>query len=356
MKTILYDRHYALGAKMVPFAGWDMPVQYKGIIAEHNAVRNKVGLFDVSHMGRIMVSGSDAEHLLNELSTNQIVGKKDLTATYTVWCHENGGSVDDVIIYKQSDQKFFVIVNASNRQKDLDHILKYSQGLNVQIKDRYQQDGILALQGPLAEPLLSHFIPEVKTLKHMHFISIQTQGIEIVISNTGYTGAGGFEIYAPNASIVQWWDRLLQKGKDFGIEPAGLGARDTLRLEMGYALYGHELSDTISPNESVAAWTIKWDKPSFLGKSAIEKLESSPHKRHAYGIKLIDKGIAREGYPVFKEEKLIGHVTSGTFSPTLNEPIALILVDRPLLLEDRVEVQIRQNKCQAQIVPIPFKS
>ncbi|MBA3721844.1 MAG: glycine cleavage system aminomethyltransferase GcvT [Parachlamydiaceae bacterium] len=354
MKTALYDRHCALGAKMVPFAGWEMPVQYKGVIAEHNAVREAVGLFDVSHMGRILVEGEDAETFLNTLSTNQIAGKDNGTATYTVWCHEEGGCVDDVIIYRKDSNHFFVIVNAGNRQKDLDHLLRFKASFKITIKDRFEEDGILSLQGPLAEGLLSQFYPEVKLIKPMHFLTVSDKGRDLVISRTGYTGAGGYELYASNDLIVEWWDRLLKEGMKFGIEPIGLGARDTLRLEMGFALYGHEINDTISPNESVANWTIKWEKEEFVGKTSIQKLETSPQKRHEYGIKLIERGIAREGYPVFQKEVQIGHVTSGTFSPTLNEAIAIIIVDVPLQIGDNIDVHIRQKPCQAQVVKIPF--
>jgi aminomethyltransferase len=330
---------------MVPFAGWEMPIQYKSILAEHQAVREKVGLFDVSHMGFIAVRGPDAEALLDYLSTNQIAGKKSGTATYTVWANEKGGSVDDLIVYKNSDEDFFVIANAGNRQKDLDHLKKYAEGKNVEIQDRFEDFGILALQGPNALPLLSTLYPEVEKIKPMHFI----QKDNFYISRTGYTGAGGFEIYAPNDKIVQLWDLLLQKGVAYGIEPTGLGARDTLRLEMGYALYGHELTDTIAPNESVADWTIKWDKPNFLGKKELEEL-----KRHPYAVQLLEKGIARQGFPVLSNDQKIGEVTSGTFSPTLNQAIALILVDRSLKIGDIVNIQIRNTTCQAQVVELPF--
>ncbi len=188
----------------------------------------------------------------------------------------------------------------------------------------------------------------------MHFICKEDQGQDLIISRTGYTGAGGFELYASHNQIIKWWNRLLEKGKDFGIEPAGLGARDTLRLEMGFALYGHEISDTISPTESVSAWTVKWQKRSFLGKEALEKLEKSSHKRFAYGIKLIDQGIAREGYSVLRGGIKIGEVTSGTFSPTLNQAIALILVKALLKEGERVEIDIRQKPYQAEVVQIPF--
>jgi aminomethyltransferase len=350
MKTMLYDQHCVLGAKMASFAGWEMPIHYKGILAEHRAVREKVGLFDVSHMGRISVRGRDAEKLLDLLATNRIEGKEPLSATYTVWCNPEGGSLDDVITYKIRDEEFFVIVNAGNRQKDLEHLKKQAKGLNVEIQDHYLDGGILALQGPQALPLLLLLYPEIAAIKPMHFIVKD----DLVISRTGYTGAGGFEIYGNKKQIRRLWDELLEKGQPFGIEPAGLGARDTLRLEMGFALYGHELTETIAPSESVSAWTIKWDKPDFMGKQALEKLEISGSKRNSYGIRLIDKGIARQGYPVFYNQKPIGTVTSGSFSPTLNAAIGLILVDKSLKSGDIVEVEIRGSKSQAEVVQLPF--
>lgn len=354
MKTCLYDRHVLLGAKIVPFAGWEMPIQYKGIITEHHAVRNAVGLFDVSHMGRIAIEGIDAEKLLDYLSTNQIANKVDGTATYTVWCHENGGSVDDLLVYRKNKNSFFVVVNASNRDKDLNHLKQFSSNYQVNILPKYSVEGILALQGPKAEALLEQFFPEVKQIKPMHFVCVEDEGRELIISRTGYTGAGGFELYTSSSDqTIKWWDHLLEAGKEWGIEPVGLGARDTLRLEMGYALYGHELSNTISPIESVAAWTVKANKE-FVGKEALLQLEKSPDKRFAYGIELLDKGIGREGYHVYQEGNQLGIITSGTFSPTLNKSIALILVNKSLKPQDRVEIAIRQQLVKAQVVPVPF--
>lgn len=356
MRTALYDRHLSLGAKIVPFAGWDMPIQYKGILAEHQAVRQAVGLFDVSHMGRIKVSGLDAERLLDYLSTNRIAGKSPGTAIYTVWCHAHGGSVDDVIVYKIDNTHFFVIANASNRDKDLAHLGAYASllALDVEIQEVFSQAGVIALQGPSAFPLLESILPEVKSLKPMHFMQIGNGEKEFFVSRTGYTGAGGFEIYGSAQSIVEWWDLLMDHGQRYGIQPIGLGARDTMRLEMGFALYGHELSDAIAPSESVSAWTIKWDKPDFLGKKSLEDLEQIANKRYAYGVHLLDKGIARQGYPIFKEGALVGEVTSGSFSPSLGESIALILVKSPLKIGDQVNIQIRTNLCQAEVVELPF--
>lgn len=352
MRTALYERHKVLGAKFVEFSGWEMPVQYQGIIPEHIAVRTNAGLFDVSHMGRVKIVGPDAERFLDSLSTNTIAGKTDLSATYTVWPSEQGGCVDDVIVYKQSFGNYFVIVNAGNRTSDLTHLKNQSKTYDVEIRDCYADDGILALQGPKARSIISKIFPETTSLKHMHFLPLSD---EIIVSATGYTGEDGFEIYASNKVIVEIWDRLLKEGQSYGLVPVGLGARDTLRLEMGYALYGHEISDTIAANESVSAWTIKWDKHDFIGKKALETIEKSPEKRSEYGIILTDPGIARAGYDVLINGHPIGVVTSGTHSPSLNKAIALILVKNKLNLEDVIEVQIRQQRCKAKVVKLPFK-
>jgi aminomethyltransferase len=353
MKTCLYDRHRSLGAKMVDFSGWEMPIEYAGIIQENLTVRQKVGVFDVSHMARILIEGPEAENFLDKLSTNKILGKKDLTATYTVWCAEDGGCIDDVIVYKRNPEQFFVIVNASNREKDLEHLKKEARSFQVIIHPLFS-DGILAVQGPQSLPLMQKIFPEAIDLKPMHFLPLQYKQKEIILSATGYTGAGGFEIYGPSDCVVDLWDRLLSEGHSFGIRPIGLGARDTLRLEKGYALYGHELSRDIKASESVSAWTIKWDKSRFLGKEALEELENSSKKRHEYGIWLKEPGIAREGYTIFKEGKAIGKVISGTFSPSLRNAIAIILADEKINIGEIIEVQIRQKLIKAKVVALPF--
>jgi len=354
MKTALYERHCALGAKIVEFAGWNMPLQYKGVIPEHLAVRKALGIFDVSHMGRIEVSGHEAEQFLDYLSTNIIAGKPSFSATYTVWPNGVGGCVDDLIVYKQDPHHFFVVVNASNRQKDLDHLMKYTTAFDVHIQDKFSTEGILAIQGPKALQVAEHIFPEASQIKPMQFLFADYKGSSIILSGTGYTGAGGCEIYAPNAVIVELWDRFLYEGQNEGIEPAGLGARDTLRLEMGYALYGHELNESISPNETVSNWTVRWKKKDFLGKSLMQQLEASEKKRSEHGIILLDKGIAREGYEVYQNGRLLGKVTSGTYSPTLSKSIAIILTEGNLKNGDHVEVQIRQNRVEAEVVPLPF--
>lgn len=350
MKTELYESHVALGGKMVDFAGWEMPIQYEGIIAEHQAVRESVGIFDVSHMGRVLIQGRDAERLLDFLSVSEISKKPDLTATYTVWCNENGGCVDDLIVYKFSSRDYFVVVNASNREKDLAHILKNTHGFEVQITDRYQQEGILAIQGPRAKEVVGSLFPKAVLIKPMHLLPLKYLGDEVIVASTGYTGSGGYEIFSSHATIHKLWDIFIERG----VKPIGLGARDTLRLEMGYALYGHEISETICPNESVSAWTIKGDKKDFLGKKALEKIEKNKDKRSEFGIILQGPGIAREGYEVFFDGKKIGSVTSGTFSPSLNQSIALILVNEPLYEGDLVDVQIRKNQVKGKVVKLPF--
>jgi aminomethyltransferase len=354
MKTALYERHRSLDARMVDFQGWEMPLHYKGILHEHHKVRKEVGLFDVSHMGRILVKGQEAEIFLDYLSTNKIASKSDFSATYTTWANSEGGCIDDVIIYKHPSQNYSVIVNASNRQKDLDHIKKYSRSFEVQIEEHFDTDGILAVQGPLALDLAGRIFPEALPIKPMRFQSISYKKTPIILSGTGYTGAGGFEIYASNPIIVDLWDRLLEDGKTFGIEPVGLGARDTLRIEKGYALYGHELSDSIAPTESVAAWTVHWNKDDFLGKNKLVELETNPLKRSSYGMVLLDKGIAREGSEIYDEGRLVGKVTSGTFSPTLNKSIAIICVQGQYNIKQKLEVEIRQRRIPAEIVALPF--
>lgn len=354
MRTPLYDRHRALGAKIVDFSAWEMPLQYQSIIAEHNSVRHAAGLFDVSHMGRLSIVGKDSEPFLDYLSTNNIIGKKDFSATYTVLPSAQCGCVDDVIVYRLSKDHFFIIVNAGNRQNDLEHLLQQAKSFQVDIISHYNEEGILSIQGPKARTIASAIFPQASSLGHMHFCETEFHEKKVLLSCTGYTGEDGFEVYAPHAVITSLWDEWLEIGKPFGLVPVGLGARDTLRLEKGYALFGHEISDAIAPTESVSAWTVKWKKPDFLGKKALEDLEKSPLKRSEAGIILTEPGIARAGYEVFKEGVPIGTVTSGTFSPTLNKAIAIILVKGKLFPNDVVEIKIRQNFSKAVVVPLPF--
>lgn len=354
MRTGLYEKHLALGAKMVDFSGWEMPIQYQGIVHEHMVVREKVGVFDVSHMGRLFVRGQDAEALLDFLSTNKVAGKANGSATYTVWSSEEGRSVDDVIIYRRGSEDFFVVVNAGNRQKDLEHLLSYAKDYRVEVTTRYDEDGILAIQGPHSAKVLESLFPEISSLKFMHFADVELEGKPVVVSCTGYTGSLGYEIYAGHQVLVNLWDQLMILGKEWGIEPVGLGARDTLRMEMGFALYGNELGDQIAATESVSSWTVKLKKLDFLGKEALLQLEKNPRKRSQHGIVLLDKGVPRSGYEVFKGEKPVGKVTSGTFSPCLHQGIAIVSAQERLALDEEVFVHIRNHMVPARVVALPF--
>lgn len=354
MRTPLYETHQKLGAKFVNFSGWDMPIQYSSILNEHLAVRTNIGLFDISHMGRLVIQGTQAGAFLDFLSTNHIQGKDNQTATYTVWTSETGGSVDDVLVYQENPTHFFAIANAANRQKNLAHLFNHAKDFDVTVSHHYDDEGILAVQGPHSFTLIYDLFPETVALKPFHWTTIPFQESSLIISCTGYTGEKGFEFYVPQQLLKPLWELLMTQGKQYDIQPIGLGARDTLRLEMGYALYGHELTESISPLESVSGWTIKWDKSDFLGKQVLDHMHHTKQHRHAYGVVLKEKAVPREGFAVYREECPIGTVTSGGYSPSLNQSIALILVDRELHIDDTVCIEIRNKKHLGSIIKLPF--
>lgn len=354
MRTALYDRHVALGAKIVDFVGWEMPLFYSGIVAEHLTVRRAVGLFDVSHMGCIEIQGEEAEPFVDFISTNTIRDRPDLSATYTVLSTESGGCVDDSIVFRRKEDHFFIVVNASNRQKDLEHLVRTSKGYRVSLLPRYETHGILSLQGPNSRAVLAKFFGQDITLKTMRFTIKSYEQQELILSRTGYTGSLGYELISTIPVIVKLWEALLEVGQDEGIAPIGLGARDTLRLEAGYALYGHELSTDIAPTESVSEWTVSWKKSNFLGKEALLRLASNPKKRSQHAIALLDKGVPRQGCAIFKGNRNIGLVTSGSHSPILSRGIAIIMVRENLALGEKVEVEVRGHRLQAEVVKLPF--
>lgn len=347
MKTALYEKHQNLKAKFVSFAGWHMPLYYKGIHAEVNSVRHHAGLFDVSHMARIVIKGLDTISFLEHLSTNTVVDKSFGKAFYTVFCNSKGFAIDDLLVYLIDKQHAFIVVNASNRDKDLDHLKREARYFQVEIEPYFEKTGILSLQGPKSHSIL-HRLP---SLKPFQFTIL---GDGLVVSKTGYTGEEGYEFYGTNEQIVKIWDQLLREGADLGIEPCGLGARDILRLEMGYALYGHELSEHIYPLESVAAWTVKLKAHEFLGKKALE----SAIKRHVLRFPIALEGMerlpAREGYPIYLHGNKIGEITSGSFSPTLNLPIALGMITEKPYEKMQVEVEVRGSFHPFKIVKLPF--
>ncbi|MBN4066746.1 glycine cleavage system aminomethyltransferase GcvT [Simkania negevensis] len=353
MKTPLYERHLALAAKMRPFFGWEMPIEYRGVIAEHLHVRESVGLFDVSHMGQVRVQGKDAEPFLDYLSTNRIVGKDDGTAVYTVWADEDGMAVDDLLLFRESATSFLVVVNGSNRAKDLAHMQLYAKSFDVTVENLYETHSILALQGPRSLSVVEKILPTVANLLFMTFCSIEYEGADLIASATGYTGEKGFELYLPNRLAEPIWDRLMEEGRGL-IAPVGLAARDTLRLEKGFALYGNELTEEISAVESVARWAVKLKKDAFVGKKKMAAIKESVSCRRQYGVVLDSPRIPRQQDPLFVDGEAIGFVTSGTRSPSLKKSIAIIMVDHPLEEGDRVQIEIRGKNEAATVVPLPF--
>lgn len=350
-KTALYEKHVAAGGKMVSFAGYLLPVQYKaGILREHKSVREKAGLFDVSHMGEFMIKGKDAESSLNHLLTNEFSNMSVGQVRYSPMCYPDGGTVDDLLVYKMADEEYMIVVNAANKDKDFAWMEKNLVG-DVQLTDVSEQIAQLALQGPLSGEILSRIadkqsIPE----KYYSFIKDARIGeIPCLISKTGYTGEDGYEIYMKNEYAEQAWDLLTEAGAEAGLMPCGLGARDTLRLEAGMPLYGHELSADITPKEAGLGFAVKLGKKEFVGRDALDK----PRLRKRIGLKLIDRGIVREGAKVFAGSAEVGTVTSGTMSPTLEAAIALALVPSGLD-EDVVCVEVRGKKLKAEVIRLPF--
>lgn len=350
-KTELYEKHVAAGGKMVPFAGYLLPVQYRdGILKEHRCVREKAGLFDVSHMGEFIVKGTDAVRSLNHLLTNEFSNMENGQVRYSPMCYADGGTVDDLLVYKMADEEYMAVVNAANKDKDFAWMEKNLVG-DVQLTDVSGQVSQVALQGPRAKEIISRITDE-KSVPERYYSFVkdaQINGIPCLISKTGYTGEDGYEIYAGNGHAGQVWDALIEAGTEAGMIPCGLGARDTLRLEAGMPLYGHELSADITPKEAGLGFAVKLDKQEFIGREALEH----PRLRKRIGLKLLDRGIVREGAKVFAGSAEVGIVTSGTMSPTLEAAIALALVPSGLD-EDVVCVEVRGKKLKAEVTKLPF--
>jgi aminomethyltransferase len=347
--TPLYDEHKELGARLVDFAGYEMPVQYEGIKAEHEAVRNHAGLFDVSHMGEAFFRGPDAEAAVQRLVTRD-VGRLDVgQAGYSAVCYEDGGTVDDVIVYRREDD-FLIVVNASNREKDLEHFQTNTEDLDVELTDESDDWALLALQGPEAEKLLQDFTDaDLSSLKPFRFVEAEVEGVRAIISRTGYTGEDGFEIYLSPDGAPSVWRRLIDKG----VTPAGLGARDTLRLEAGMCLYGNELDAETTPLEAGISFAVHLDKEQrFIGQRALLLEDTKGLRKKLVGFEMEGRGIARHGYHVTSGAEIVGEVTSGTKSPTLDRAIGLALVDPGV--DDWFEIVIRDNPVPAKAVPLPF--
>lgn len=359
-RTPLFPIYSEYEARVIDFGGWELPVQFAGIQKEHAAVRTQAGLFDVSHMGEVLVSGTDAVSFLQRLTTNDIDKLQVGQCHYSFMCYPNGGVVDDLIVYRLCDERFILVINASNTDKDLDWMLKQRElfGLaQVQIEDISERTALLALQGPLAEQILSKLTDApLSELQPFHFReNIAIAGITAMISRTGYTGEDGFELYIDSSDAIALWRHLLEAGEADGLIPAGLGARDTLRFEARLPLYGQELSDSISPLEAGLAFFVKLDKGDFIGCDALAAQKANGIPCKLVGIEMIGRGIPRSHYPVFAGGVRIGQVTTGTQSPTLKKNVGLALLDAAYAAKDtEVEVEIRGSLVQAKVVATPF--
>jgi len=351
-KTPLYNWHETHGGKIVPFAGYLLPVQYEtGLISEHCAVREKAGLFDVSHMGEFLISGRGAFDTVQMLFTNDFSNMAAGRVRYTPMCNDSGGIIDDMVVYKLDEERYLLVVNASNREKDSSWIRSHIG--NAVFEDLSDSYGQIAIQGP-ASPSILAAISETIPQKYYSLIEKgKAAGIDCIISQTGYTGEMGFELYCKSADTEALWLKLLEAGKGFGLTPCGLGARDTLRLEAAMPLYGHEMNETITPFEAALSFAVKMNKADFIGKKALEGKETPQRTRT--GLKVTGRGIVREECPVFCQEKNIGITTSGTFLPWLKQAMAMALVSAEFAKAGlKVEAEVRGKMIEAETCPLPF--
>lgn len=357
-KTFLYDDHVKLGAKMVDFAGWDMPVQYTSIIEEHNNVRNNAGLFDVSHMGEIFVYGKEAVTYLQTLVPQDIEKIIDKKAKYCQFTNEQGGIIDDLFIYKLKENNYLLVVNASRLEADYKWMKEHCKNFDVVVDNLSADLSMVALQGPKAADILEKVgLPKEEQPRTMYIMQASLIGVQTYISRTGYTGEDGFEIIIENNKVSELWNTILEKGKEFGILPIGLGARDTLRLESAMSLYGHELNETTTPVEATIAWSIDKDKTAdYIGKNVIQKQLEEGVERKLIAFKMIDRGIARHEYPIYLNNEEIGYVTSGCVAPFLGENIGLgyVKTNKNLKIDDTIQIMIRNKLYNAVITSKNF--
>ncbi len=357
--TPIFPVYQKYHAKTIDFHGWALPVQFSGIIREHHTVRNSVGLFDVSHMGELLIAGSDASSFLDLILTNRVSTLEPGFIKYSPMCYQNGGTVDDLLVYRLEQTKFLLVVNASNTFKDTNWIRQKIGNLRVSIRNISAATAQLALQGPLAFALLQKIAadPHDLDLKYYRFHNgVILSGIPVLLSRTGYTGEDGFEIYISSDLGISLWENIMNAGISLGIEPIGLGARDILRFEAGLPLYGNELGPDITPLEAGLKRFIDFKKTDFLGKEALLRQSSQGSFRHLAGLEMIDRGgIPRSGYRVFHENQEIGYVTSGNYSPSLEKNLALALLDPKMSqLNQKVQVDIRGKQLTAKIIKLPF--
>jgi aminomethyltransferase len=355
-KTPLYPLYAEFGAKTVEFGGWDMPVQFSSILQEHEAVRTKAGLFDVSHMGEFQVTGAEAAHFLQHVVTNDVGKLKPGMAMYSPMTNHQGGCVDDLLIYCFTVDKYWVVVNAGNIDKDFQWLSNHADGFDVHLENHSAGIALLALQGPLSETILQPLTTvDLSQLQFYRFVEGEVAGMSMVISRTGYTGEDGFEMYVDAVHSGSLWRQLMDQGSPVGLIPCGLGARDTLRLEAKLPLYGHELTDDITPLEAGLGMFVKLDVGDFVGRDVLAKQKEDGVSRKIVGVQLLERGIPRADYRVFSGEKEVGFFTSGTMSPTLKTAIGLALVDIDVSAVDTpLEVDIRGKRVPATVVKTPF--
>lgn len=356
-RTVLYETHKSLNAQLVEFAGWEMPLSYSGVLEEHKAVRTAAGLFDVSHMGRMEVSGQGAKGLLQYLSTSDIAGIRPNQACYTLFCNEQGGVIDDLIVYKLERLSYLVCVNAVNREKCLNWINTHSAKFaNITIEDLSERIAQIAIQGPKSLDILQELTDvDLSTIKQKNFLMGRLGGMDSYIARTGFTGERGYELFIPAVIASGIWESIMKKGEPSGLKPAGLGARDTLRLEMGYLLYGNDMDKNTTPLECSLERVVDFKKEDFIGKEAILRQKEKGIERRLVGFELMQKGVPRRGYRIYSNGKTLGVVTSGNFSPTLKKGIGLGYVhpnySRP---GAEILIDIRGKVALAVVVELPF--
>lgn len=355
-RTAFHAMHGAHGAKMVEFGGFEMPVQYTGVIEEHRRVRESVGLFDVSHMGEVEVWGGDALAFVQHITINDASKLEEGRVQYSAMCYENGGIVDDLLVYHMGDH-YMLVINAANTAKDVEWMQRHQLG-DVKLKNRSDDISLLAVQGPKSLAVLKKLTgADLSSIAYYHFVRNKLAGVDMIISRTGYTGEMGFELYFPSdeATGKKVWDAVMDAGKEFHIAPIGLGARDTLRLEMGFCLYGHDIDATTHPLEAGLGWLTKLDKGDFIGREEIVAAKSHGLKRKLVGFVLNDKAFPRQGYPLHANGSAIGSVTSGTFSPTLDKGIGMGYVGVQYAKAGAsIDVVIRNRELPAAVVGLPF--
>jgi len=361
-KTQIYEVHKRT-AKMTEFAGFEMPLWYKGITEEHLAVRNSVGAFDVSHMGRVIITGKDAVSFLNYVITNDVTTLTPNSALYSVMCNENGGIIDDFVVSRLEEEKFLLVPNATNREKDYNWLVKKAEGFKVKIEDVSDRVAMFAVQGPNAEKTLQKICTtDLSKIERFKCATAKLADVEVFLSRTGYTGEDGFEVYIWNAPLdkpnnaLKVWNAVLEAGKPFGIEPCGLGARDTLRLEAGLCLYGNDIDENTTPLEAKLGFVVKFQKDNFIGKNTLLKQKEEGIKRKRVGLQMIEQGIPRQGFKIYNNKgENIGQVTSGTFSPLLKCGIAMAYIQAEQAQEGNIiNIEIRGKHAKAKIVSFPF--